>query len=1071
MLENKKLMMVVAVLVAAAAAIGAISYVALFNGSDSSGQWSVEPNWHATYNGMPQDLVMPTDMLEDAVVVYEHEGLGYTEDVPIAVDAGTYTVKYRVISAIDGDLLGEGTVEATIKHRVATVTADDSGKVYGDRDPELTATVTGLLGGDSIDYILNRDRGEDFGAYTIYPSGELIQGNYSLQFISGSFFIYSKIVTVTADDASKAYGTADPAFTCTKSENVAIDCTVSRDPGESIGSYRIHVTGESIQGNYLVVFESGLFTIKETASSWGTYPSALNYTFDGYEHPLLEPGKASGGTVCYRLSTGNYSTSVPAASEPGIYTIYCKVSGDGNHADSEEIVVSSTIGEYCWDGASVKEPRFIDGAYRIYLASELAWISAQNDSQNGFLNRIVSIEHDIDLNKMEWTPIGAAQSPSASPFKGSVEGNGHTVSNLSITSAESYVGLFGYTNGGYIANLGLDWVDVYGCEYCSALSGYLNSTASNISVMHTNINGNRYIGGIAGYQTAAISNSSVDYLTIVCERIDMSIPYSVEYLGNDAGSIVGMSNADIRGCQISHSMVNAYRDVGGVVGNIQENVSALAIEDCTIRYATVIVDIDGGNAGKIVGRSTDNTILSNNTSETTTILYITSQSGSSSTPNILTGEYDYIILKADGTMIFSRDSVETSTSDIRQVTLDNVTVSAPDGTPAISIEAGAGPTIVIRNTVTLVGGRDADAIRVSSGASVIITGNGTLTAIGNNGLEYCSAKYPGNITDETLRSQYAGMGGSGIGNSHGLTGKITVSSLSGLYAHGYGHHAFGIGGIGSIVTISKSTVYEARGGFDEPDFLVSDYGNEEAEGGAGIGGESVTISGCTLKEIRGGSKSAGIGAMYWQNTSVTIVNSIILNVQGGNGSAGIGGSHPMRDAETPTLVRIIIENSKVNAKGGYYAAGIGSGYDRKCGTQGWTELRISISSYSEITATGGKYGAAIGTGFHSGNLSGSIEGTVVCNVSEGTEPKTSSGYSYTAQAIGFGVVDSSREAKSLLVADGEPVEIQFTVGGVPITNPFDPDRLALVKSQYRRISPALGPVQTISLKVASCFFN
>lgn len=69
------------------------------------------------------------------------------------------------------------------------------------------------------------------------------------------------------------------------------------------------------------------------------------------------------------------------------------------------------------------------------------------------------------------------------------------------------------------------------------------------------------------------------------------------------------------------------------------------------------------------------------------------------------------------------------------------------------------------------------------------------------------------------------------------------------------------------------------------------------------------------------------------------------------------------------------------------------------------------------------------------------------NVTEGTVPKTSSGYSYTAQGVGYGVVDSSREGAPLKNGD-DLVTPTFTVSGVPITNPFDPERLDAVKAAY-----------------------
>ena len=342
-------------------------------------------------------------------------------------------------------------------------------------------------------------------------------------------------------------------------------------------------------------------------------------------------------------------------------------------------------------------------------------------------------------------------------------------------------------------------------------------------------------------------------------------------------------------------------------------------------------------------------------------------------------------------------------------------------------------------------------IRVCEGADVTITGSGTLTAIGNNGYEYSTVSgYPGNTTD----ASYKDTGGSGIGLAYSKdgskkTGTIRIADLSGLYAYGFGMYSYGIGGDGGKVIISKSTVYVARGGFDCISFLADPYfGKNEVESGPGIGGESIVITGSTIDKVYGGSKAAGIGSRFWLGVEITIANSELKDIVGGNSAAGIGNSHPLRSTTTPTVVKIVIENSTIKATGGYYGAGIGSGYDSNCGNNGWTDLTIIISSYSEIEAHGGTYGACIGTGYHSAVLKGSVDNTVVCTVSEGTVPKSGSTYSHTSQGIGYGVVDSSREAKSLLDAEGNPVTVPFTVGGVPITNPFDPDRLAEVNEKY-----------------------
>ena len=55
----------------------------------------------------------------------------------------------------------------TITKKSATITPNDASKTYGASDPELTATVTGTVGTDTLDYTLVRQEGETVGTYTI----------------------------------------------------------------------------------------------------------------------------------------------------------------------------------------------------------------------------------------------------------------------------------------------------------------------------------------------------------------------------------------------------------------------------------------------------------------------------------------------------------------------------------------------------------------------------------------------------------------------------------------------------------------------------------------------------------------------------------------------------------------------------------------------------------------------------------------------------------------------------------------------------------------------------------------
>ena len=83
----------------------------------------------------------------------------------------------------------ESTGYLRIDPKAVTVRADSKSKVVGTTDPTLTATITGLVGEDTVTYSLDRDPGEAVGTYTITASGEELQGNYIVTFINGTLRI------------------------------------------------------------------------------------------------------------------------------------------------------------------------------------------------------------------------------------------------------------------------------------------------------------------------------------------------------------------------------------------------------------------------------------------------------------------------------------------------------------------------------------------------------------------------------------------------------------------------------------------------------------------------------------------------------------------------------------------------------------------------------------------------------------------------------------------------------------------------------------------------------------------
>src|SRR5690606_34594091 len=154
------------------------------------------------YDGVEHRLELTGELPEGVTVSYSIDGkAGNT-----AVDAGSY----EVVALIDGgdnfdDL--ELTATLTIAPLQINVTAEDKSKTYGMDDPELTYIfVPQLIGDDTFSGQLEREKGENIGAYTISKGTLSLNGNYAVSFSEGTFTIQDAVYTgIRFDNASFVY--------------------------------------------------------------------------------------------------------------------------------------------------------------------------------------------------------------------------------------------------------------------------------------------------------------------------------------------------------------------------------------------------------------------------------------------------------------------------------------------------------------------------------------------------------------------------------------------------------------------------------------------------------------------------------------------------------------------------------------------------------------------------------------------------------------------------------------------------------------------------------------------------
>ena len=176
---------------------------------------------------------------------------------------------------------------------------------------------------------------------------------------------------------------------------------------------------------------------------------------------------------------------------------------------------------------------------------------------NNDVNASYKLMDDIDLEKQEFTPIGNAE---AGAFAGTFDGNGHTISNLKVSSGK-YAALFG-CNEGTVKNIVLKNIDVSGTRYAAGVVAE-NAEAGSIAdckVLSGKVQGvdglnPLNIGGICGLNGGKMEGVFENRASVKSEEIS-----------SIAGGIAGKSTADIE-----LSDVRNYGDItgdcaGGLIG-------------------------------------------------------------------------------------------------------------------------------------------------------------------------------------------------------------------------------------------------------------------------------------------------------------------------------------------------------------------------------------------------------------------------------------------------------------------------------------------------------------------------
>ena len=260
----------------------------------------------------------------------------------------------------------------------------------------------------------------------------------------------------------------------------------------------------------------------------------------------------------------------------------------------------------------------IENCTVISTADELKAFADAVNAGDSYEGKLVVLANDIDL---QYTAVIIGTK--ANPFKGTFDGQGFIVKNLTIyedgsesdyfADSDDCLGLFGVINTpAVVKNVTVDNPFIVGSSYVGGIVGmaYTGKIENCHVTGEIDIEGYYMVGGITGHGYAKIYDCSVigeegwDYSYVGATYKEANLE------GDNVGGIVGHNaeNNDIHNCTVKNVTVSGTRKVGGIVGitNMATRISGCKVDDVIVE-TTATEDYANDNVktmsiGGIVGQ-------------------------------------------------------------------------------------------------------------------------------------------------------------------------------------------------------------------------------------------------------------------------------------------------------------------------------------------------------------------------------------------------------------------------------------------------------------------------------------
>lgn len=159
-----------------------------------------------------------------------------------------------------------------------------------------------------------------------------------------------------------------------------------------------------------------------------------------------------------------------------------------------------------------------------------------------FSGKTIRLANNIDVSGYEWIPIGYSDGYDPTPFAGTFDGNGCTVTLALNTIGRNYVGFFGYVTG-TVKNLTVD---------------------GSVKADSTGSNGIGHAAGVVAYLAGGTVEMCVNRASVTTDKCCYT-----------AGIVGGSENGKIKNCRNTGEISSTYESTGGHAAGIANEAESV----------------------------------------------------------------------------------------------------------------------------------------------------------------------------------------------------------------------------------------------------------------------------------------------------------------------------------------------------------------------------------------------------------------------------------------------------------------------------------------------------------------